>query len=124
MKKTILIFSLFLICQILSSQETFKTDSIISDTIYFKKTLGNWYENQTVIDKFYNSVTTKTEIPDTAVYILSKQREYDQLTDQLRFINQNIDQMQRMIVEQRKQKDVIQNRQLRILKFIKQLRRK
>ena len=120
----ILIFCLFLCAQFLTAQETFKTDSIISDTIYFNKKSGKTYENQTVIDKNYNSVTTKSEIPDTAVYIQSKQREYDQLTDQLRFINQNIDQMQRMIVEQRKQKDVIQNRQLRILKFIKQLRRK
>ena len=120
----IIIFCLFLTSQFLTAQETFKTDSIISDTIYFNKKSGKTYENQTVIDKLYNSVTVKTEIPDTAVYIQGKQREYDQLTDQLRFINQNIDQMQRMIAEQRKQKDVIQNRQLRILKFIKQLRRK
>jgi predicted patatin/cPLA2 family phospholipase len=122
--KPLIIISLFLCAQFLTAQETFKTDSIISDTIYFKKTAGKWYENQTVIDKNYNSVTTKSEIPDTAVYIQGKQREYDQLTDQLRFINQNIDQMQNMIREQRKQKDVIQNRQLRILKFIRQLRRK
>lgn len=109
---------------ITTAQETFKTDSIISDTIYYKIIKGKIYEYQTVLDRKYNTVTSVTEVTDMAAYMIELTNKLANAEIELQMIEQEINSYQQQIVNQRRYKGILDNRINRLKKQIRIYRKK
>lgn len=124
MRKVLYIFGICLSVYLLQGQETFAVDSIISDTVYITKSGGKFYENQTFVDKNYNSLTTKKEIKDTLAYVISKLKKIEDTVQEIQLVDDEISSFRKMIKSIGIRKDILLKQRQRHEKLIKRLRAK
>ena len=107
-----------------TAQEYFQLDSIISDTVYITKSSGKYYENQTFIDRNYKSLTSRTEIQDTTLYISAKAKLIQGADEEIGFINQNLQNTKQQIKNMQSRKNILALQKARHQKLITRLRKK
>ena len=84
--KTLIITSIFMICQLLANtQNQINLDSIVKDTVIFKKVTNKPYYSETYTAKDINGMTLTIvqEIPDTMKYFFENRKSIDEITRQI-----------------------------------------